>query len=91
MLYRVEFTPEAADNLANLSQTIQERILRKIKWLSENFGDVSHQGLSAYLSWLSKLRIGDYRVIYSFDDKAEREVTSIMIHRVGHRREIYDA
>jgi mRNA interferase RelE/StbE len=47
-----------------LSQTIQERILRKIKWLSENFSDVSHQGLSANLSGLSKLRIGDYRVIY---------------------------
>lgn len=91
MLYRVEFTPEAADGLANLPPTIQERILRKIKWLSENFGDVSHQGLSANLSGLSKLRIGDYRVIYSFDDEAEREITSITIHRVGHRREVYDA
>ncbi|MEA5533051.1 type II toxin-antitoxin system RelE family toxin [Crocosphaera sp. XPORK-15E] len=42
-----------------------------------------HQELSANLSGLFKLRIGDYRVIYSFDDDF------ITIHQVGHRRDIY--
>ncbi len=32
-----------------------------------------------------RLRIGDYRVIYSVDDAAER----VAIVAVGHRREIY--
>ncbi|WP_365973399.1 type II toxin-antitoxin system RelE/ParE family toxin [Moorena sp. SIO4G3] len=43
------------------------------------------QALSANLSGLFKLRIGDYRVIYSFDNEAK----CITIHKVAHRRDIY--
>ena len=46
--------------------------------MNENFDDIRHQGLSSNLSGLFKLRIGDYRVIYSFDDDF------ITIHQVGH-------
>ena len=63
MSYRVEFTSEASAGLAALSSTIQERILRKIKWVSENFDDTDPQSLSANLSGLFKLRVGDYRVV----------------------------
>jgi len=65
---------------------MQERILRKIRWLSDNFNDVNPQALSANLSGLFKLRVGDYRVIYSFD----AEIQIITIHQIGHRRDIYD-
>jgi mRNA interferase RelE/StbE len=41
MGYNVEFTPTAIDDLERLSPTIQERILRKIRWLSENFDNVT--------------------------------------------------
>lgn len=86
MTYYVEFTPEATLELEALTQTIQERILRKIPWLSDNFEKVIPQALSANLSGLFKLRVGDYRVIYSFATKEQR----IPIHKVGHRRNIYD-
>jgi len=86
MGYNVEFTPIGIDSLEGLSPTIQERILRKIRWLSENFDDITPQALGADLSNLFKLRVGDYRVIYSFDAK-----TQIMtIHKAGHRRDVYD-
>lgn len=85
MAYRVEFTEKAIENLEALTSTVQERILRKIRWLCENFEGVSPQALSANLSGLFKLRIGDYRVIYSFD----RDTQLLTIHKVGHRREIY--
>jgi mRNA interferase RelE/StbE len=85
MGYSVEFTPEATADLRGLTSTIQERIFRKIRWLSENFKDVNPQALSADLSGLFKLRVGDYRVIYSFDDDAQY----ITIHKIGRRREIY--
>ncbi|WP_193198521.1 type II toxin-antitoxin system RelE family toxin [Nostoc sp. MG11] len=49
MSYGVEFTKEAVTNLEVLASTIQERILRKVHWLSENFDDVSPQALSADL------------------------------------------
>jgi mRNA interferase RelE/StbE len=86
MSYWVEFTPEAVANLEALTSTIQERILRKIHWLAENLDNLSLQALSADLSGLFKLRVGDYRVIYSFDIQTQR----ITIHKIGHRRDIYN-
>jgi mRNA interferase RelE/StbE len=86
MSYAVEFKPEATIELQAFTSMIQERILRKIYWLSENFENVIPQALSAELSGLFKLRIGDYRVIYSFDTEAQL----ITIHKVGHRRDIYN-
>jgi mRNA interferase RelE/StbE len=85
MSYGVEFKSEATIELQALTSMIQERILRKVYWLSENFENVIPQALSADLSGLFKLRIGDYRVIYSFDTEAQL----ITIHKVGHRRDIY--
>jgi mRNA interferase RelE/StbE len=86
MNYDIEFTAEGMIGLQTLTSTIQNRILRKIRWLSENFENLTPQALSADLSGLFKLRIGDYRVIYSFDP----EVRLITIHKVGHRRDIYN-
>ncbi|MGB5637418.1 MAG: type II toxin-antitoxin system RelE/ParE family toxin [Waterburya sp.] len=86
MTYSVEFTPDATVELETLTPTIQERILRKVHWLSVNFENLSPQALSANLSGLFKLRVGDYRVIYSFATKEQR----ITIHKVGHRRSIYN-
>jgi mRNA interferase RelE/StbE len=86
MGYSVEFTSEAATDLDTLTSTVQERILRKIRWLSENFTNISPQALSADLSGLFKLRVGDYRVIYSFNV----DIQYITIHKIGHRREIYN-
>ncbi len=86
MNYRIELTHEAIAELKALTSTVQERVLRKVKWMAENFDAVSHQRLSGNLSKLYKLRIGDYRVIYSFDTEAQY----ITIHKIGHRREIYE-
>ena len=69
MAYRVQFTAKAVEDLEALTSTVQERILRKIRWLCENFDGISPQALSANLSGLFKLRIGDYRVIYSSDNE----------------------
>ncbi|MGI2903764.1 type II toxin-antitoxin system RelE family toxin [Tolypothrix sp. VBCCA 56010] len=86
MSYQVEFKAEAVANLEILTSIIQERLLRKIRWLCENFDDLTPQALSADLSGLFKLRVGNYRVIYSFDT----EPLLITIHRIGHRRDIYN-
>jgi mRNA interferase RelE/StbE len=86
MAYLVEFTAEATADLEALAPIIQERILQKVRWLSDNFDKVIPQALSANLSGLFKLRVGDYRVIYSFAPEAGR----ITIHKVGHPRDIYN-
>lgn len=84
--YYVEFRPEASENLGRLSKSNAQRVLNKIKWLANNFDAVSHEALTAELKGLFKLRIGDYRVIYSI----VRKERLVIIHLVGHRRNIYE-
>ncbi|MGL5061783.1 MAG: type II toxin-antitoxin system RelE family toxin [Microcoleus sp.] len=67
MSYSVEFTAEALVNQERLTQAVQERIGNKINWLAENFEQITPMPLSANLAGFFKLRVGDYRVIYSFD------------------------
>ena len=86
MSYSVELTSGAINNLESLTSAIQQRVINKIRWLSENFENIIPQALSADLSGLFKLRVGDYRVIYSFDLESQQ----ITIHEIGHRREIYN-
>jgi mRNA interferase RelE/StbE len=86
MSYQVEFDPTAIENLAALSRKTRESIFRKVNWLGNNFEQVTPLGLRANLAGYCKLRVGDYRVIYS----VETELEIITIVRVGHRSEIYD-
>lgn len=85
-MYEVEFTTEAEDDLSGLSKAIAQRILKKIRWLAENFEMVQPEALTGGFKGLYKLRVGDYRVLYTFRQK-ERKV--IIIHLVKHRREVY--
>ncbi len=85
MNYELEFTPEAVADLERLTQVVSERIVNKINWLSENFDLITPEPLTADLTGFYKLRVGDYRVIYSFSNKPKM----ITIDKIGHRREIY--
>ena len=85
-MYEVEFTPEAEDDLSRMSKAIAQRILKKIRWLAENFEMVTPEPLSGEFKGLYKLRVGDHRVLYTFGQN-ERKV--LIIHLVKHRREAY--
>ncbi|KAM3100271.1 type II toxin-antitoxin system RelE family toxin [Phormidesmis sp. 146-35] len=60
-------------------------MLRKIDWVSDHFIEIRPTALTGDLSSLFKLRVGDYRVLYSFSETTE----IITVHQIGHRREIY--
>ena len=85
MSYRVEFKPEAVDDLRHLDKAVAQRIFRRLKWLSENFDILTPEALTADLKGLFKLRVGSYRVIYELEQK-ER---ILIIHFVGHRKNVY--
>ena len=83
--YQVEFLPKAAEELERLDNLVIKRILSKLKRLANNSEIIVPEPLSGQLKGLFKLRVGNYRIIYSRDQ--ERRI--ITIHLVGHRREIY--
>ena len=53
--------------------------------VSENFEAITPEPLTGQWQGVFKLRVGDYRVLYTCD----REKQKITVHFVRHRREVY--
>ncbi len=84
--YEVEFRPEAVRDLDRLAPDVRERVLDRIRWLAAHFDDITPEPLRGR-QWrgVLKLRVGDYRVLYTVG----RRPRLLAIHLIGHRREIY--
>jgi mRNA interferase RelE/StbE len=83
-MYKVAFTSQAEADLARLDKPIAQRILKKIRWLAENFADISPEPLVGAWQGFFKLRVGDHRIIYTVGNS-----TILTIHFVRHRSEVY--
>jgi len=82
-LVKIEWTEGAIKDLEKLDKVIARRVLKKITWLSKNFEQLVPEPLSGEFKETYKLRVGDWRVVYTAEGK------SVIIQFVGHRREIY--
>ncbi len=85
MTYRVEFTSQVETDLTRLDASIAQRVLKRTRWLVENFEAISPEALTGQWQGVLKLRVGDYRVLYTCD----RINRKIIVHFVRHRREVY--
>ena len=61
----VVFTSRAEENLAKLDKQIAQRILKKLRWLAENLESLTLEPLTGQFQGVYKLRVGDYRVLYT--------------------------
>ena len=84
-MYQVRLLPPAIRDLERLDKSAGARIVQRVKWLAENFDSVAPKRLTGQLAGLCKLREGDYRIIY----QALRPEKTILVHSIGHRRDIY--
>ncbi len=86
-MYSLEFLKEAVAELKRLDPVWQKRILNKLKILAEDPVRLAQniKPLKGQYHDYFRLRIGDYRVIYS----QEKARLIILIIRIGHRKEIY--
>ncbi len=82
MGYEVRIVPAAEREMDKLPAAIHKRISRRILTLEDNPRLRGAKKLSGREEY--RLRSGDYRILYTVDDK-NRVVT---IFAVGHRREI---
>ncbi len=85
MAYEVEFTPHAEKDISSLDKTVAQNIANKIDWLSRNIESIILFPLKGKFKGKYKLRIGDWRVVYSFESTSY----VITIYAVRHRSEIY--
>ena len=85
MTYRVQFTPQALEDLSQLDTPIAKRVAEKIQWLAEHFDQIQPETLTGPFASLFKLRVGDYRVLYTSDPVQH----TITVHVIAHRSKVY--
>lgn len=83
-MFEIIYHPDVQKDLTHISSEIKQRIRKtiesKLTLAPHEFGETLRRTLKGY--W--KLRVGDYRVIYKI------EGNTVIIFRIGHRREIYE-
>jgi mRNA interferase RelE/StbE len=85
LTYHVQFTPQALEDLSRLDAAIARRIAEKIQWLAEHFDQIQPETLTGPFTSLFKLRVGDWRVLYT-TDPAQHIIT---VHVIAHRSKVY--
>lgn len=88
MAWRIEFKPEAMDELGQLDRVVQRRIIKVLRERIAPLEDPRSLGqplTGRELGQFWNYHMGDYRVICSIRD----EVITILVVRIGHRREVY--
>ena len=84
MTWRIDFRASARAELLALERPVQTRILRSLDRLAADPRGAPNvkalKGSDRY-----RLRVGDWRVIYTLHD----DVLLILVLRIGHRREAY--
>ncbi|GHB71051.1 type II toxin-antitoxin system RelE family toxin [Persicitalea jodogahamensis] len=91
MAYKVVITDSAERELKRLPAKMQDRIFEKIENLAEEPKPPGHKKLKNYtLRGIDaddyfRIRVGDYRVIYSI----ENEQITIFILKIAHRKDVY--
>ena len=82
--YRIELRPAAVRALRKLDPSVRHRIQGAIALLAQDPrppGARSLQGRDGL-----RVRVGDYRILYTVDN----EVLTVVVVRLGHRRDVYD-
>jgi mRNA interferase RelE/StbE len=82
--YSLTIKKSAAKELQNIPKKDLLKIIKRIQSLAENPRAAGSQKLSARQQY--RVRQGDYRIIYSIDDKE----LLVDIVKIGHRREVYE-
>ena len=82
MVFNITYKKSVARDISHLDKKEARRIIDKIENNLANNAE-SYPVLKGEFAGLRKMRIGDYRVVFTIMDK------NILILRIGHRREIY--
>ena len=82
--YKIELRPAAARALRKLDPQVARRIQAAIALLAEDPRPPASRPLRGRPAW--RVRVGDYRIIYTIED----DVLLVVVVTLGHRRDIYE-
>ncbi len=82
--YSVQIEKLAWDELMAIPERMRERIFAALEALETEPRHARVTKLSGYDD-LYRIRVGDYRIIYSIED----QVKIVLVEKVGHRSDVY--
>jgi len=85
LIFHVQFTPQALEDISQLDTPIAKRIVEKIQWLAEHYDQIQPETLTGGFANLYKLRVGHWRVLYTTD----LDQHYITVHVIAHRSKVY--
>lgn len=87
MVWKINYTKKANDDLAELDRPIKKRISDFLEDRIANLDDPRNMGkvLSGKLGDYWRYQLGDYRIICDIQDK---EIT-ILVIKINHRKDVY--
>lgn len=83
-VYPIELRPAAARSLRKLDPQDRRRVQGAIALLAHHPRPPSARALQGRPGL--RVRVGDYRIIYTVED----DVLLVVVVRLGHRRDVYD-
>ncbi|MGZ8191360.1 MAG: type II toxin-antitoxin system RelE family toxin [Methylococcaceae bacterium] len=83
-VYRIEFKQSAKKELARMPRPIAEKVAERIKALAGNPRPDGCKKLTG-TEHAYRIRINDYRVVYSIFDQC----LIVQVIKIGHRKDIY--
>lgn len=85
MAYTVEIAPAAKRQIRALPKAAQARVVERLRALAEEPRPRGAKKLQGEAGDFYRVRVGDYRVVYSVDGKK----LEVLVVKVAHRREVY--
>jgi len=86
MAYKIAYKTSAEKSFSKLPKDIQKRIYAAVQHLADNPRPPGVKKLQSALE-LYRIRVGDYRVIYTIDEGELK----ILVVTIGHRRDVYQS
>ena len=81
--YEIELRPAAERGLRKLDPQVARRVQAAIALLAEDPRPPASRPLHGRPAW--RVRVGDYRIIYTIED----DVLLVVVVTLGHRRDVY--
>ena len=83
--WRIVFSDEALRDFSRLDRSVRVQIDERIAWFAANFDKISPLPLHEDLKDHFKLRVGDWRVVYTVEQSAK----TLKIREIKHRSKVY--
>ncbi len=83
--WKFDITDQGKVDLQSLDSEVRQRVLEKLVWFTENFGNFAPIPLGGAWRGFFKLRVGDWRIVYEINYSKH----VITVHAIDNRDKVY--